>query len=327
MALPTEEEPQDAGPQCLPPDDTLSREERGEFPAHEFLEEPLEAARVQLKWDLEQIDAAEDVAKGWRFDMLWGDRLNLRSEDHHLLQEAADIAPPASSGQYLATWRNYLRNLVRPGFFYFFETKRSIVFYVSENKTLAGREGRGEDEAVGRPLVVTFFEKVPDTESLFRRVDRTGDLMRPTLLTVAELLNTCGVWLPNDPERSSKDTEALLEDLFLAQGPRRMRGTLETEAPGILCYTLTDEVDAEEAYLTETLAQDLTKVALARCLEIHLEEPRRQNFNLSWAALWERAKAFLPEPLAPPAPRRGRGRGGKGNAKGGAKGGRRGGRA
>lgn len=306
----------------------------GEFPAHEALEEHLQAARLQLKWDLERIDAEEDMAAGWRFDMLWGDRLNLRAEDHRLLHESAGASrvPQDASGGYFVTWRTYCRNILAKGFWYKFSTRPSVVFYISENKTLAGREGRGEDEAVGRPLVLTFFEAAPGTENLFQRVDRSTSGMKPKLLTIAELLNTCGVWLEPDPERSSRDAEALLEDLFVAQGPRRMKGTLEPEAAEILCYTLADEVDAEEAYLTEAPPQSLTKIALARCLEIHLGEPRRQNYLLDRQALWERARAFLPHsqepraseaPLAdPPADQtkgRGRGRQGKGTGGAGAK--------
>ena len=59
-----------------------------------------------------------------------------------------------------------------------------------ENKTLAGRERRLADDAQHRPLVLCFFERAPGPpdEIIVRRVDKTTSGLKPTLMTIAELL-------------------------------------------------------------------------------------------------------------------------------------------
>ena len=63
----------------------------------------------------------------------------------------------------------------------------AVTIYISENKTLAGREDRGyAGEATGRKLVVSFFETLHG--ALVRRVHRSGGSLHPQLLTVAETI-------------------------------------------------------------------------------------------------------------------------------------------
>ena len=86
----------------------------------------------------------------------------------------------------------------------------AVTIYISDNKTLAGREDRGyEGEATGRKLVVSFFETIPG--GLVRRVLRDGTALHPQLLTIAEILQACGFLLPADPLRSSAAAELLME--------------------------------------------------------------------------------------------------------------------
>ena len=92
-------------------------------------------------------------------------------------------------------------------------TNPAATFYVSENKTLAGREDRAyEGEATGRQLVVSFFEEIEG--GLVRRVLREGTSLQPQLLTIAEILQACGSLLPADPLRSSAAAELLLESHY-----------------------------------------------------------------------------------------------------------------
>lgn len=259
--------------------------------------------------------------------------MNLRAADHRLLREP--VARPRAldaPSTYLATWGNYLRSLCAKGFWYRFATRPSCLFYISENKALAGREERGSGEAVGRPLVLTFFEEIAG--GIVRRVDRASSSMRPWLLTIAELLIAAGVWLPPDPERSPRDAEAMLEDLFVEQNLQRLKGTVEPDAPEVHMYQLGEAVDAEAAFLAETPPQSLTKVALARCLELHGGEPRRISWQQkSLESLRASAQPFLEalrgsghgedeaatealEPEAPAAPPKTAGRRPKGAPKG-----------
>ena len=189
------------------------------------------------------------------------------------------------------------------GFWFSWTFCPSVIFYIHENKALAGREERGEGEAVGRNVVLTFFEPLPGHPGLVQRVDRSGDGMKPQQMTVAELLTTCGRYLEHDPQRSSADTEALLEETFAVLDLRRFSGSLETRAEELHVYSLTDEENAEEAFVRETPLESLTKVALARFLERSGGEPRRQGWERRLGDLKEQARQFLDAPGALAAPR------------------------
>ena len=77
------------------------------------------------------------------------ERLGLGPDDHHLVADVEPIAVRAprvlGSGPFVSAWRNYLKTLLKPTCFYAFEAKPDILFYVIENKTLAGREDRSEE--------------------------------------------------------------------------------------------------------------------------------------------------------------------------------------
>ena len=52
-----------------------------------------------------------------------------------------------------------MKSMFRPGFMYKLSCRPSVMIYVAENKTLAGKEDRTyEGEAVGRKLAFVFFE-------------------------------------------------------------------------------------------------------------------------------------------------------------------------
>ena len=201
-----------------------------------------------------------------------------------------------------------------------------MFFYVSENKIVAGRRSRGEGEAVGRNLAVVFFEPLGAGQDLVRRVDREHPAMTPKLLTIAEIMSNCGIRVPLDASRNAADIEMALEEAFAAEDLRRFTGHLETSADEVHVYTLSDDVPAEAAFLEQEPLETLTKMALARLLELRGEGPRRELFPLSLQALRERAAPNPAAPLAeeddaaPDAPGRGgRGRrGGKGRGRRGA---------
>ena len=75
--------------------------------------------------------------------------------------------------------------------------------------------------------------------------------MHTQLLTLAELVQTCGMALATDPERTSAQTEILLEAAYHPLDLRRSAGTLEAEAHEVHTYSLIDEESAEEAYAAE----------------------------------------------------------------------------
>ena len=93
------------------------------------------------------------------------------------------VAPPAVAGRPFAeAWRNYIKSVLKKGFMYRISQAPESFIFVSENKTLAGREDRvSEGEASGRKLVVTFFEL--DASGLAHRVHREDSILRPSSST------------------------------------------------------------------------------------------------------------------------------------------------
>ena len=78
-----------------------------------------------------------------------------------------------------------MKSVLHKGFMYQISEKPDTYIYVSENKTLAGKEDKAlVGEATGRKLVVSFFELL---DGLAHRVDREGCTLRPQLLTLAEI--------------------------------------------------------------------------------------------------------------------------------------------
>jgi hypothetical protein len=168
-----------------------------------------------------------------------------------------------------------------------------VIFYVNENKILAGREARGAGEASGRRLVVTFFEAFPGHHGMVRRVDRADDLMRPRHLTVAELLNAVGIRLPHDPMRTSAEAEELLEEAFAEQELRRSLGNLQTGADEVHVYALVDEEHAEETFVRESAFQSLHKIALSKFLERNGRGERKVLWGNTLAALRDEVRPLL----------------------------------
>ena len=298
----------------------------GAFPPDEALAEHLEASQAQLRWDYSEASRAEDLAPGWRQEMVWAERFNLRSEDHGPLETGPQPAAPKQDTSYAARWRNYIRTLLRRGSWYSFASCPSVSFYVSENKIVAGRGTRGEGEAVRRNLAVVFFEPIrtpaPGEAMVVRRVHREDSAMKPKLLTIAELMSNCGILIPADASRTAGESEVIMEEAFANEDLRMYTRHLETEAEDVHVYTLQHEVPAEAAFLEEEPMEELSKMALARLIELREEAPRRELFALSLQTLRARAagKALDGAPLAPPmaqAPgRRGRGRQGGRGARG-----------
>ena len=219
-----------------------------------------------------------------------------------------------------------MKSVFQKGMMYKLSCSPSSIFYVAENKTLAGKEERSyEGEALGRKLAVVFFEALEG--DLAQRVDKDTGGMRQVLLSIAEILQALGVELPADPARTAADTELLLESHYLHLDVARFKCTIELEAPEAHVYRLEDEKPAEVGLVLETKEENRTKMMLARSLERFHElqegETLQSTWSLTLAALRARSAHLFPAPPAPPAPAappappaagegrgRGRGRGG-----------------
>ena len=222
-----------------------------------------------------------------------------------------------------------MKTILKPTCFYAFEAKPNILFYVMENKTLAGREDRSEEghqEAPGRKLALCFFERAAELPGHARRADRGSSAMTPTLLTLAEVLHTVGLGPPLDPEKTAAEQEILAEAQYDSLPLIRFEGE-ETEGPERYLFLLGDGSNAEDAYLDDN-ERLTTKMSLARCLQRHGALGAGESINSAWnqtlATLQGRAAAWLPV-VAPPAARGVRGgatRGARGGRRGAARGGR-----
>ena len=104
-----------------------------------------------------------------------------------------------------------MKSAFQKGMTYKISCRPSVILYIAENKTLAGKEDRTyEGEALGRKMAIVFFEDAPG--GLVRRVHRESLGMHQQLLSLAEVLQTIGgIAVPPDPARTAADTELLLE--------------------------------------------------------------------------------------------------------------------
>ena len=312
------------------------------LPDSETLLDNLEAQRQQHNMALEAVD--EDVALGWRSEFLYRDRFNLSAADRDLVADnaPAPVVPAPPGGPFALAWRHYMKSVFQKGFMYRVSCNASVVLYVAENKTLAGKEDRAyEGEAMGRKLALVFFEDAD--AGMVRRVDRGHVGMTQELLTLAELLQTLGgIVVPADPGRTAAQTEVLLESLYQGLDIQRIKCTLEPGAPEVHIYSLDDAVPAEAAFCNEAPADHRTKMALARALqrngEFHPGETLQVAWNSSLADLRGRTAHLWPVPAGPAAPPagpaappagpaappagRGKGRGGRGRGGGKGRGGR-----
>ena len=243
-----------------------------------------------------------------RSEFIYRDRFNLSAADRDLVADNAGgpVVPAPQGGPFALAWRHYMKSVFQKGFMYRVSCSPSVVLYVAENKTLAGKEDRVyEGEAMGRKLALVFFEDAD--EGLVRRVDRGLVGMRQELLTLAELLQTLGgIVVPADPDRTAAQTELLVESLYQGLDIQRMKCTLEPGAPEVHIYSLDDAVPAEAAFCNESPADHRTKMALARALqrndEFHAGETLQVAWNRSLAELRGRTAHLFPVPAEPPAP-------------------------
>ena len=175
------------------------------------------------------------------------------------------------------------------------------LIYISESKTLAGKEVRGrEDEAMGRPLVLTFFKR--DARGLAHRVDNGTSVLKLKTLTLAVLLQTLGHVLPLDPDRTSATAELLLEAHYMDLIVDRFKCvTVQVEEAYV--FALENETNAEAEYAVEI--DPRTKMVLARCLQRRGKLAANETLQDAWmhslGHLQARTVALLPAPPAPPA--------------------------
>ena len=104
--------------------------------------------------------------------------------------------------------------------------------------------------------MASFFEEVAG--GLVSRVIREGTALQPQLLTIAEILQACGLQLPPDPDRSSAAAELLLESHYQDLEIQRWVCHVAEAAPEVHTDSLHEEVIAEAALAVELRAEQMT---------------------------------------------------------------------
>ena len=278
------------------------------MPSHDSLLEHIETEREWMDMELEVLEN-DGIALGWKSEYLHRERLGLGAEAHRLLADPEEPGPPTAphEGGFAASWKNYVRQVLRRGHWFFFQQKPETLFYVAENKVLGGREERAVDEAAERKLAVAFFERLGNT-GVVRPVDRSSKGLKHQLLTLAELLVNVGLAdLPPDPSRTSAQTELLLEAKYLDLELRCHSGWPAPLAKDLHSFVLEGHENAEEALVDHSAPGDLTKMALARTLQRNDFLQPRETLKAAWASKLDTLKARAGTLLPPADPREPRG--------------------
>ena len=257
----------------------------GNLPPHTELLPYLNEVKQNFVQEYQSYLAGGEVAKGLIFDAMYHERLGLSAQDVQLLKEGEGGAPQAPR-TFDTAWSNYVRWTFIKGKFYSFpKLKANLYLYVVENKSLAGREARAGDEASGRPLAVCWFEShLLDGVEVVRRVDRECESLRISMCTIAEILIAAGC-APPAGDLASREQELLLEARYSSEERLVWKAEHLWQEADPWIFRLRTSDPAEESFLDETPAPQLTKMALARLLELTAGHDRRRAWNMSMAAL------------------------------------------
>ena len=191
-------------------------------------------------------------------------------------------------------------------FFGFHDLKPNQYFFVGEKKSLPAREARSDTDAIGRSLVGCWFEKVEATTEgvIDQRVDRAAPHINMMLCTLAELPRAAGYNPPARPNDTARAVEIALESSVfdhnvLRYAHRRLQNEAHADA---YTFLLHEPADAEQVFWTKTALSDMTKMALARRLEVMHGVNRLDAWrSMNKASLMLAADPTFVAP-APPAP-------------------------
>ena len=218
-------------------------------------------------------------------------------------------------------WANYVRFLFEPNFFYFFPTLSDRKFiFIARNRAAPGRQQVADGDATGRLLTHAWFELVDEYA-------HEGVVVAPVTLgqtkslqlrnaTVAEILRAAGHHIP--VEGTARDMEVKYEKAYSELEVLKYTGDRFDGRRADWFFVLTNGVEVEEDSYMNRQIQDLTKMALARRLQVldgSDDETRNRRWELTKdaliALLVDHAEAGAYEMDVAEIPRgRGRGRGG-----------------
>lgn len=145
---------------------------------------------------------------------------------------------------------------------------------------MPGRADRADSDAIGRSLGISWFEKIEDAGSTYvRRVAREGEHLELSLRTLAEILRSAGHTPAVSVHETARDVELALEASFLHHSLVRLDSVRETSADDPFVFSLSNPLDAERLFWDETPLDAMTKMGLARRLEMEQGQNRLRVFN------------------------------------------------
>lgn len=200
------------------------------------------------------------------------DRFNLSPHDVGILKGAASSRQDAPKTPQ-AAWGNFLRFLLEPGSMYSFDrlprTPRRFLF-VAETKSLPGRDLPSEGAALGRALMVAWFELAEQAMqgAIVSPVAGGQDGLQLMPCTIAEISLTAGFHPTIPTNASEREVELIHERAFLGHGVLRYDCERIGDSESAWRFVLRNPVDVEEHISASRPLEDMTKMALARALQL-----------------------------------------------------------
>ncbi len=287
----------------------------GELPPYEDLEDQLEAISVGHAARYAALIADPNIHPRQVRDMMYRSRFNLRAIDqaiiHNVDDESDDDAIDDGNAQVDVAFSNYVRFLFEPRNLYSFTVLNPNKFvYITENKSIAYRDKNKPDHAIGRHINVVWYEvcgadddvdaDLNDEEALLVPCNDAGESLPMQGMTLAELSLTAGFY-PNDvlPHHTERDVELIHENNILEQNVERFESRpvrLTTGKHWSRIVNVNSGVDMEWHAFDERSIRDLTKMALARALQVRdgLSKNERQRiYGLSKNVLLHALETIL----------------------------------
>ncbi len=272
----------------------------GDFPEMDQLLPILQEVREGYRMQLQQLRQTGECPAGTMRSEQYKKRFNLSFSDIPLLK--ASMKGYTYDYSYDVAWSNYIRRIMAPRTFYRLSslTDRHY-FFVAENKSFIGRDKPAPGEVVSRTLAICWFEKYDDhiDGAIVVPVHNNPDALKLQLLTPAEIARASGDFRPAPPGASKRDEEIMLELAFLGHDLVRYNSKQETgERETHWQFIISGDELCEEAVLDATPQSELTKIMLARALQLReglSDQQREKLWNMSRSAL-------LAMYIAPPLP-------------------------
>jgi len=130
----------------------------GELPSQVVLQPHADAARDAYR--MQYMALRDSGVEFGRVDRIYNDRFNLRPMDVELMRDT--VQRPTDKYTAVTAWGMYVRFLFIPHMLYEFTLlDPNKYLYVAENKSFANREAIGDEDAIGRPLSVVWFQRRP----------------------------------------------------------------------------------------------------------------------------------------------------------------------